>query len=480
MKATLPPLVGEPIGEHGMKLTVLLSTLGVLSMFPAVAQSPAWAQLANSGPAPRAVHAMAHDSLRGRTVVFGGAGQTTAFADTWEWDGLTWSQAASVGPAYRRGHAMAFDSQRGRVVLFGGQGGTVFGDTWEWDGATWTLVANSGPSPRDLVAMAYDSARGRTVLYGGLAGAFCLADTWEWNGFAWTQAVAGGPPGRVRHAMAYDMRRAKTVLFGGDQLAVFTELGDTWEWNGVGWVLASGSGPAARTTHAMAYDTVRHRCVLFGGESGSGPSFMQHGDTWEWDGLAWVQTLVTGPSARNHASMAFDVQRGRTVLFGGQVVSGSTSTVVGDTWTWGGGAPPSPSATASAFGGGCGAPPMSLSPDPTGLPVVGATARALVSNVPSPFAVVALGWSNVSIGALLLPAPLDGYGMLGCSVLQSTDVVGLPVTFTGGSTATYSLPIPLWPSLLSVHVYLQGLAVAPGVNPAGVIISNGLDLHIGY
>ena len=123
---------------------------------------------------------------------------------------------------------------------------------------------------------------------------------------------------------------------------------------------------------------------------------------------------------------------------------------------------------------------MSLSPEPTGLPVVGATARALVSNVPSPFAVVALGWSNVSIGALLLPAPLDGYGMLGCSVLQSTDVVGLPVTFTGGSTATYSLPIPLWPGLLGVHVYLQGLAVAPGVNPANIIVSNGLDWQIGY
>ncbi len=453
-----------------------LSSLWILSLANAVAQSPAWTQLLPSGPGPGAIyaHAMAHDSIRGRTVLFGGIGFPLPSVATWEWNGFGWSQMASTGPLLFGGYAMAFDSQRGRVVLFGGGS-----DTWEWNGATWTMVGNTGPSARSNLAMAYDSARGRTVLFGGAAGGASLADTWEWDGVAWMQGGASGPAGRFGHSMAFDAIRAKVVMFGGYAQGGVNALGDTWELDGATWVLVSTTGPAARARHAMAYDSVRRRCVLYGGvgNAGTGP---QYGDTWEWSGLAWVQSAVSGPSARTNTAMAFDVQRGRTLLVGGLLTTSTFTAPLGDVWSWGGGAPPSPSATASAFDSGCGAPPMSLSPEPTGLPVVGATARAIVANVPSPLAVVALGWSNVSVGALPLPEPLDSYGMLGCSLLQSADLLGLPVTFTGASSATYSLPIPLWSSLLGVHVYLQGLAVAPGVNPAGLIVSNGLDWQIGY
>src|SRR5690349_1996970 len=87
-------------------------------------------------PAPRDYHAMAYDSIRGVTVLFGGTGGSS-LGDTWEWDGFSWALRSMTGPAPRAQHAMAFDSSRGRVVLFGGIGNSTYGDTWEWDGATW-------------------------------------------------------------------------------------------------------------------------------------------------------------------------------------------------------------------------------------------------------------------------------------------------------------------------------------------------------
>jgi hypothetical protein len=42
---------------------------------------------------------------------------------------------ADTGPAARSFHAMAYDSDRSRTVLFGGQvTGEFLNDTWEWDG----------------------------------------------------------------------------------------------------------------------------------------------------------------------------------------------------------------------------------------------------------------------------------------------------------------------------------------------------------
>ena len=39
----------------------------------------------------------------------------------------------------------------------------------------------------------------------------------------------------------------------------------------------------------MAFDSARKVTVLFGGGS-------YNGDTWEWNGSAWTQRVVSGPS----------------------------------------------------------------------------------------------------------------------------------------------------------------------------------------
>src|SRR5262245_60363669 len=70
-----------------------------------------------------------------------------------------------------------------------------------------------------------------------------------------------------------------------------------------------------RSNAAMAYDSDRQRMVLFGGNLGSAGLF---GDTWEWDGASWAhRSAAVVPPARTNHAMVYDAARRRVVLFGG-------------------------------------------------------------------------------------------------------------------------------------------------------------------
>src|SRR5262249_52840324 len=138
------------------------------------------------------------------------------------------------------------------------------------------------------------------------------------------------PPARYGHALASDDIRNRTVLFGGSVGRNGVMLADTWEWDGVNWLQrAPASSPPARLQHALAFDIRRGRTVLFGGISSSA----MLADTWEWDGTNWLcLTPAQSPTARADHTLAFDFLRGQTVLFGGTV----GSALLGDTWEWDG------------------------------------------------------------------------------------------------------------------------------------------------
>ena len=248
--------------------------------------------------------------------------------------GGSWAQPSAAGPGARYGHAMAYDATHGKIVLFGGRGPSgLLGDTWEWDGTAWALKSTSGPSPRYLSAMAYDGVSGGVLLFGGSAGNGEQGDTWIWDGSTWTQRPplvgVSGPSPRQSHALAYDSARRRVVLFGG--LAGSTRVGDTWTWNGFAWLQMAATGPSSRSGHAMAYDSRRARTVLFGGADTGG----LRGDTWEWTGGAWsLAAAAGGPSPRNRPAMAFD-GCGRVLLFGGIVADTSAP---GGSWAWDGNA----------------------------------------------------------------------------------------------------------------------------------------------
>ena len=195
------------------------------------------------------------------------------------------------------------------------------------------------PSPfqRRSHAMAYDTARERVVLFGGFGAASARsAQTWEWNGNQWTETTPefSSPLARDRHAMVYSSGRGQIVMFGGSS-TFEGELADTWTWNGERWtdVTPSTGNPPLRSEHAMAYDSQRGRVVLFGGQVFGNGSRIPLGDTWEWDGATWTElSPSTAPVARFGHAMAYDSQRGRVVLFGGADASGARD----DVWEWDG------------------------------------------------------------------------------------------------------------------------------------------------
>lgn len=278
------------------------------------------------GPNFRSSHAMAYDSQRGRTVLFGGfsptVGQSEFLADTWEYDGTTWTQRATTGPTRCQNAVAVFDSARNRTVLFGGlgfdqfNGPTLYRETWEWNGSSWTNRQSYGPDARYLHSMAYDTARGRVVMFGGITSAGLRdPDTWEFDGTSWTRRATTGPSPRYGHSMAFDPSTGRVVLFGGyGGTTVKQALGDTWTWNGTSWTLASNVGPSARMYHAMAFDQSRGTISLLGGRTQGGDALA---DAWEWSGSQWQAAGTDATGARESFAMVFDAARNRLFAFGG-------------------------------------------------------------------------------------------------------------------------------------------------------------------
>ena len=254
-----------------------------------------WTQKSAVGPGLRATHAMAYDSVRGQTVLFGGLDDGKELGDTWEWDGQNWTEMANSGPNARIDIAMAFDAERKQTVLFGGELDQLppvrFGDTWGWDGEAWTQLADIDPGHGQVT-------RWRTIASANepcSSAAAPVADTWEWDGAAWTQQADTGPPPRLLHAMAYDSNRGRTVLFGGRGAAdVNLTFGDTWEWDGTLWRQVADFGVPPCESPAMAFknDSV----ALFGGIILTDPRVI-FGNTWTWDGKHW--TLTPGHRTRS-------------------------------------------------------------------------------------------------------------------------------------------------------------------------------------
>ncbi|MDX2148659.1 MAG: immunoglobulin domain-containing protein [Planctomycetota bacterium] len=146
--------------------------------------------------------------------------------------------------------------------------------------------------------------------------------------FGWNEARP--PSERFSHAMAYDSVRNVVLMVSG-RFDTFEGIRDTWEWNGRAWAQRRTSNlvdPGARFGHAIAFDLARGRTVLFGGRNLGTTA----GDTWEWDGARWeLRQLAGGPTARDQHAMAYDPVRRETILFGG--FDGSND---GETWAWNG------------------------------------------------------------------------------------------------------------------------------------------------
>jgi hypothetical protein len=221
-----------------------------------------WTQKSSTNkPSARTAHAMAYDRDRGVTVLFGGF-TTLGGAEsdeTWEWDGTNWSlRSPAVKPTPRLLHAMAYDSARSVTVLFGGSvAGVPSAETWEWNGANWTLRTPAvAPSERYVHAMAYDSGRGFTVLFGGSTNAGNNDETWEWAG-----------PG------AFILQQPASLTVGIGEAATFSIVATgegslSYRWRRNASPLSDGGAISGSTTpiltigSAVASDGADYACLV--------------------------------------------------------------------------------------------------------------------------------------------------------------------------------------------------------------------------
>ena len=427
-------------------------------------------------PDGRVLHAMAYDLAAGRSVMFGGMHLgLVPDGETWTWDGSQWSLLTSslTSPSPRFGHALAYDSARAQTVLFGGtpSWGNGLGDTWTLQGGQWLQHTTAiAPSARSGHAMAFDGDRAKLVLFGGGGPGGTLNDTWWWNGNEWLAIfTAQAPSARWAHAMAFDTVRARVVLFGG-LAAPGQRLGDLHEWDGSQWLQVQPPlSPSARSHATLVYDASLRGCVLIGGDDGQ-----TRNDSWLWDGVTWTQLAASGPSARTQSAAAFDLQRRRTVMFGG----GDFVTVLSDTWELDSGTP-APSAATTTFGTGCGTPPLTCAPLSGSRPLLGSTQVTQVGNLTTIGCLMTFGTANTHVGQIVLPLTLEFLGMPGCRLYHDFALGFAFCQSTGATTAEHQLPIPLAPSLIGVRLYLQASAASPASNVAGLVTGNAIELILG-
>jgi formylglycine-generating enzyme required for sulfatase activity len=326
-----------------MRTKLLLLPCTALALVASSLTAQSWV-LRNpaTSPAARSDFGMCFDQLRGTALLFGGYNQapgvTTAFNDTWSWNGVGWVLRPSQGqpvPAGRWGHKMVYDTRRDRAVLFGGFVPSVglVNDTWEWNGTNWTQMAPANsPTARGFYCMAYDSWRQRTVLYGGFQGTSpnfsALGDTWTWDGSNWAQSAASGPSARGVGMMSFDAARGQMVMFGGDNGT--TTFGDTWTFDGAVWQQrVTPVAPSARRDAIMDHDVLSGETILVGGANAGLVTTLA--DTWVWDGAVWSQYPALLSPPRWAAGMCLDSNRGEMVAFGGRDTVAGTGIFYGNT-----------------------------------------------------------------------------------------------------------------------------------------------------
>lgn len=138
-------------------------------------------------------------------------------------------------------------------------------------------------------------------------------------------------------------------------------------------------------------------------------------------------------------------------------------------------------AWAGSFGQGCpgssGTPRLLI--DGNDLPRVGRTWNLRLQGLtaaPSSLVMFLFGLSNTTAQVGSLPFPLASFGMPGCSLYVSPDVT---MSQFAQSAATAGIAIPNGSWLLGMHLFAQGSAFEPGVNAAGLVMSEGADGRIG-
>ncbi|MHA1946094.1 MAG: Kelch repeat-containing protein [Candidatus Hodarchaeales archaeon] len=314
-----------------------------------------------SAPSPRGYFDLVYDNESDIIILMGGFNMISADPypvnilrdDLWTYSvssNLWEDRTPVVRPAVRltRG-ALAYNSKHDVVILFGGVNGGLFDDTWAYDynTNTWTnMKPVISPPARDAHQVVYDSQSERIIMFGGrntttywdVTERDFLNDTWvyDYNTNTWTEITPDiSPKGRWFFDMVYDSKSDRVILFGGytsDYLLAGPDRGvkgDTWSFDleSETWIeLNTTNNPSPRSYISMVYDLNREKTVLYGGSFGAGGGDTVDdvllNDTWMFDYTTKIWMDVSDSNTTGHrtrCNMVYCEKTGQIILFGGQL-----------------------------------------------------------------------------------------------------------------------------------------------------------------
>ncbi len=340
-----------------------------------------WLPISTLGqqPPPRTAFAVTHDPVKNHVLLFGGVASdgVTLLGDLWEWDGLRWIKRSPTGAAPSPRRAAGFACTKLRCVLFGGTtsigSGGETNEAWQWNGSSWSLLTIPGPpQQRKSAVWIADVDRDVFDLVGGdPVGGAPRSDAWELEPTRWIQTanlgtfsgtpISGAYDETLQHStvtmgmttqtltgstwslplsnpstvtkmagLAYSPIMGRIIGFGDNAMSANTPA--PWIFDNPAWAQrspivpnggASGPGGGASRTIA-AYDVRRARTIVVDASTGSGST----AGTWEWNGIGWRRTLVTGPAASTGGALAYDPECNTTIQHGGQ-----SSPYLANLWT---------------------------------------------------------------------------------------------------------------------------------------------------
>jgi len=314
-------------------------------------------------PAARDGHTLIWDPVQRRVILFGGKDANgNRLNDVWSlplwtWDGQAWQpyygnwqQLTTTGasvPSLTQ-HTAVLDSQRGRMLVYGGekQDLTLSDQLYALDLQTlvWSVVTigspGTGPHGRQGQVSIYDVAHDALLVYDGqeyLNGTYSWASPTVWRlrlslpTPAWESFVSQVGYSGVNGGAVYKPDSHEMVIYGGNipgnsasnfPYRIQLDIQGSFQ-------LVQPITRIRRESLAYAYDPLRNQLQIFGGTEGvlnSQGKTMPRNDTWDLTLGAspdwvpdWVPTYERpyGGSWVSDASLVYDDQHQRTIMFGG-------------------------------------------------------------------------------------------------------------------------------------------------------------------
>ena len=258
-----------------------------------------WRQIVGATlPAPRAAFAMVATGEGGVFAVGGVDDQHVPYDTTLVYNGATWVDLGTTSslPTARSGLAGILLPRSFPTIVFGGTSMRAGRSPRRASSLPRTGISptvssithrrGSLPRPRTTRASARRGCTAARIRPGAP-----LGDMWTTSDGTWARIVDNGntPPARTNAAVAFD-KLHQFVVFGGKTAAGAS--GETFLFHGTWSHPTLPTAPDPRFGTAMVYDANRQVVVMFGG-AGDTAAF---GDTWEWDGTAWTQRTLAGPT----------------------------------------------------------------------------------------------------------------------------------------------------------------------------------------